>query len=59
MVEIEAMIIKQPVSVLIDLGSNLSYISPQMVEKCKLKLEKFQQAWLVQLATGKKNKSDP
>ena len=47
MVKIEGLIFKQHVSVLIDPRENLSYISPHMVEKLKLKSEKFQQAWLV------------
>ena len=37
MVEMEGMIAKQPVSIFIDLGVTLSYISPQIVEKLKLK----------------------
>ena len=56
MVEVEGMIVDQSISVLIDPGASLSYISPQMVEKCKLKSEKFQLSWLVQLATGTKMK---
>ena len=44
------------VTVLIDPGASLSYISPKIVEKCNLKTEKFQQSWLVQLATGTKRK---
>ena len=40
MIEIEGMIAEQPIFVLIDPGENLSYVSPQMVEKCKLKSEK-------------------
>jgi hypothetical protein len=35
-VEIEGMISKHLVSVLIDPGSNLSYIAPKSVDKCKL-----------------------
>ena len=56
MIEIEGMIIEQYFSIIIDLGANLSYVSPQIVEKCNLKLETFQQAWLEQLATGTKRK---
>jgi hypothetical protein len=51
MVEIEGMIHNQPVMVLIDLGTSLSYISPRVVEICKLHKEKFEKSWLVQLAT--------
>jgi hypothetical protein len=36
MVEMEGAIANHPVSILIDRGSNLSYVSPQTVEKCKL-----------------------
>ena len=56
MVEVEGMIADQSISVLIDPGEYLSYISPQMVEKCNLKSEKFQQSWLVELATSTKSK---
>ena len=55
-VEIEGKIADQSVTVLIDPGASLSYISPQVVEKCNIKTEKFQQSWLVQLATGTKRK---
>jgi hypothetical protein len=33
-VEMECMISNYRVSILIDLGSNLSYVSPQTIEKC-------------------------
>ena len=56
MVKMEGKIVDQYVTVLIDPGASLSYISPQVVEKCKLKTKKFQQSWLVQLATGTKRK---
>jgi hypothetical protein len=35
-VEMEGMISNQLYSFLIDPGSNLSYVAPQTVEKCKL-----------------------
>jgi hypothetical protein len=35
-VEMEGMIANHLVSILIDPGSNLSYVSPQVVDKCKL-----------------------
>jgi hypothetical protein len=35
-VEMEGMITNHLVSILIDLGSNLSYIAPKAVDKCKL-----------------------
>ena len=56
MVEIEGMINNQPVSILIDPGAILSYISPRIVELCKSAPEKFDKSWLVQLATGTKSK---
>lgn len=56
MVEMEGNISDLPVSVLIDPGASLSYISPNIVEKCNLKTKKFQHSWLVQLATGTKRK---
>ena len=40
-VEIKGMINIQPISILLDLGASLSYISPRIVELCKLVLEKF------------------
>ena len=54
MVEVEGMINQTPIAILIDPGASLSYISPKMVEKCKLPVEKFENSWLVQLANGAK-----
>ena len=48
MVEVEGMINQTPIAILIDPGASLSYISPKMVEKCKLHVEKFKNSWLVQ-----------
>jgi hypothetical protein len=56
MVEMESMISNQLVSILIDLGSNLSYVAPKIVEKCKLEQLKHAKSWLVQRATGTKIK---
>ena len=56
MVEMEDKISDLSVTVLIDPGASLSYISPNIVEKCNLKTEKFHQSWLVQLATRTKRK---
>ena len=56
MVEVEGMINQTPVTILIDPGDSLSYIAPQIVEKCKLSVDKFENSWLVQLATGAKRK---
>ena len=47
MVEIEGMIKIQPNSILIDLGASLSYVSPGIVELCKLSLKFFEKYWLV------------
>ena len=54
MVEVQGMIQNLFVSILIDLGASLSHISPSIVEKCKLSLQKFEKSWLVQLAIGTK-----
>ena len=56
MVEVEGKLNKTPISILIDLGAILSYISPNLVEKCKLSVEKIAKSWLFQLATGAKRK---
>jgi hypothetical protein len=55
-VEMEGTIVNHHVSILIDPGSNLSYVSPHTVEKCKLQQVKHVKSWLVQLATGTKRK---
>jgi hypothetical protein len=54
MVEMECMISNHLVSILIDPGSNLSNVSPQTIEKCKLQQVKHAKSWLLQLATGTK-----
>ena len=56
MVEVEGMLHHKPISILIDLGDSLSYVSPSVVEKNKLPIEKFAKSWLVQLATGAKRR---
>ena len=56
MVEVEGMINQTPITILIDPGASLSYIAPKMVEKCKLHVQKFENSWLVKLATGAKRK---
>jgi hypothetical protein len=56
MVEMEGMITNHLVSILIDPGSNLSYIAPKAVDKCKLQPHKHVKPWLVQLATNTKRK---
>ena len=44
------------VSILVDLGASLSYVSPSIAEKWNLHLKKFENPWLVQSATGTKRK---
>ena len=56
MVEVEGKINQTPISILVDLGASLSYISPNLVEKYKLRVENFASSWLVQLATDAKRK---
>ena len=56
MVEIEGMIKNKPISILIEPGASLSYVSPSIAESCNLHLNKFEKSWLVQLATGTKRK---
>ena len=56
MVEFEGKISNFSIAVLIDPGATLSYISPRIVEQCKLQSEKFRNPWLVQLATGAKRR---
>jgi hypothetical protein len=55
-VELEGIITKQPIFVLIGPGSNISYISHRLVEACSLQRNKHTKSWLVQLATGTKRK---
>jgi hypothetical protein len=63
-VEMEGMIANHLISLLIDLGSNLSYVAPrivdkcapQTIDKCKLQPHRHTKPWLVQLATGTKRK---
>ena len=47
MVEVEGKINQIPISILIYPGASLSYISRNLVEKCKLVVEKFASSWLV------------
>jgi hypothetical protein len=55
-VEIEGKIHDTRISVLIDPGATLSYITLNVVESNKLKRLKHAKSWLVQLATGTKRK---
>ena len=42
MVETKGMLKDKPISILIDLGASLSYISPRILELCKLQQNKFE-----------------
>jgi hypothetical protein len=55
-VNLEGIISQQPIYILIDLGSNLSYVSPQVIEACSLQKKKHAKALLVHLPTGTKRK---
>ena len=56
MVEIKGKLNQTPIFILIDPGASLSSVSPNLVEKWNLLVEKFAKSWLVQLATGAKRK---
>eukprot|EP00253_Pinus_taeda_P014522 PITA_14522 len=56
MVEFEGKISNLSIAVLIDPGAILSYVSPKIVQQCKLQSEKFKNPRLVQLATGAKRR---
>eukprot|EP00253_Pinus_taeda_P002643 PITA_02643 len=56
MVEFEGKISDLTISVLIDPGATLSYVSPKVVERCNLQSIKFKNPWLVQLAIGAKRR---
>jgi hypothetical protein len=56
MVEVKGKIHDTQISVLIDPGATLSYITPDVVELKKLKKQKHEKSWLVKLATGTKRK---
>ena len=56
MVEIECKILNTSVSILIDLCACRSYVAPKMVDICKLGKVKHHKPWMVQLATGTKQK---
>ena len=51
MIEVDGKIIDKPISILIDSGYTLSYISPKFVDLCKMRMYEFEKSWLVQLAT--------
>ena len=56
MIKIEGNISQTYVSIIIDLGSSLSYISLVIVEKCEILREKHNESWMVQLTKGTKKK---
>eukprot|EP00253_Pinus_taeda_P007451 PITA_07451 len=56
MIEFEGKIFDRTVSILVDPGATLSYVSPKVVESCGLQTTKFKSPWLVQLATGAKRR---
>ena len=56
MVEVADKIVEQYVSILIDLGSTHSYITPRVVDICAFKKVKHSKSWLVQLTTRTKRK---
>ena len=55
-VEIEDTISNQNISMLIDLGATLSYITPKIMEKFQLTKVRHANPWLVQLVIGAKMK---
>jgi hypothetical protein len=55
-VEIEGKINNTRISILIDLGARLSYITPDVAKSNKIKKLKHTKSWLVQLAIGTKRK---
>eukprot|EP00253_Pinus_taeda_P019771 PITA_19771 len=56
MVEFKSKISNLIITVLIDPGATLSYVSPKVVGRCNLQSFKFKNPWLVQLATGAKRR---
>ena len=56
MIEVDGKILEKPIFILIDYGSTLTYISPRLVDLCKMRKYDFEKSWLVQLAIGTKRK---
>ena len=56
MVKIEGKILKTSILILIDPGSCQRYVSPKIVDICKVGKVKQDKPWMVQLATGTKQK---
>ena len=53
-VEIEGIILNTSISILVDPGAFQIYVSPKIINVCKLGKFKHDKPWLVQLATGTK-----
>lgn len=56
MIEFQGKKFNHTISILIDYGTRLSYISPRIVLLCHLQVNKFNTMWLVELATGAKGR---
>ena len=56
MVEIEGKILNTSISILIDPSACRRYVSPKIVDECKLGKLKHDKPWMVQVATGTKEK---
>ena len=56
MVEIKGKILNTSVSILIDPVAFQSYVTPKIVDLCKLGKVKHDKPWLIQLATSMKHK---
>jgi len=50
----EGVVINQPILILIDPGSNFSYILLKVAKKCPLKKKTHEKSWLLKLAMGSK-----
>ena len=55
-IQMDGKLCDQVISIFIDPGSNYSYVSLDLVEKCGLSSELHAESWLVQLAIGIKKK---
>ena len=55
-VEIEGKILNTSISILIDPSACRRYVSPKIVDECKLGKLKHDKPWMVQVATGAKQK---
>ena len=56
MVKIEGKVSNTSISILIDLGAYQRYVSPKVVNICKLNKDKHEKPWLLQLAASTKRK---